>query len=316
MLAGPLADVPPDVERLTIVSDGVLHRLPFEVLPSGNASQSLGERFELSLVPSATIWLRLRRTRPSTSPGAALVLADPEVPRGTAIGRGALDPLPWARREAAAIVRTLPLDGTALHQGNAASERVVKDAASGAYSVVHLAAHARADSAFPERSAVFLAPGDGDEDGWLQAREIAALDLSGSLVVLSACESADGALLSGEGPLSLARAFFAAGAGAVVATRWPLRDDDVAFLMERFYLELGAGASVSRALQRARADAIGAGRPAALWAGVALLGDGSRRPIAAASPRWYSTTRWRLALTATLLLLGMMAVRGARRLLR
>ena len=316
LLARALADVPPDVERLTIVSDGVLHRLPFEVLPSGNASQSLGERFELSLVPSATIWLRLRRARPSTKPGAVLVLADPEVPRGTAIGRGALDPLPWARREAAAIVRTLHLDDAALHQGSAASERVVKDAASGAYSVVHLAAHARADGAFPERSAVFLAPGVGDEDGWLQAREIAALDLNGSLVVLSACESADGALLSGEGPLSLARAFFAAGAGAVVATRWPLRDDDVAFLMERFYRELGTGASVSRALQRARADAIGAGRPAALWAGVALLGDGSRAPIAAASPRWYSTTRWRLAFTATLLLLGMMAVPGARRLLR
>jgi CHAT domain-containing protein len=243
------------------------------------------------------------------SPGATLVLADPEVPRGTGIGDSPLAPLPWARREAAAVVRILHLDAAALHQGSAASERILKDAATGAYAVVHLAAHARADGNFPERSAVFLAPGGVDEDGWLQPREIAALNLGGSLVVLSACESADGALLSGEGPLSLARAFFAAGASVVVATRWPLRDDDVAFFMERFYRELGTGASVSRALARARRDAISSGRPAALWAGVAVLGDGSRTPIPApVSPR-RATTLWRLAIAATFVLIGIIAVR-------
>jgi CHAT domain-containing protein len=246
------------------------------------------------------------------SPGATLVLADPEVPRGTGIGDGPLEPLPWARREAAAVARILQLDADAVHQGSAASERALKDAASGANAVVHLAAHARADGTFPERSAVFLAPGGVDEDGWLQPREIAALNLGGSLVVLSACESADGALLSGEGPLSLARAFFAAGASVVVATRWPLRDDDVAFFMERFYRELGTGASVSRALGRARRDAIASGRPAALWAGVALLGDGSRTPIHAPMSRWHFTTPWRLALAATIVLLGIMMVFAAR----
>jgi hypothetical protein len=133
---------------------------------------------------------------------------------------------------------------------------------------------------------------------------------------LSACESADGALLSGEGPLSLARAFFAAGASVVVATRWPLRDDDVAFFMERFYRELATGASVSRALARARRDAISAGRPAALWAGVALLGDGSRTPIPRRVSPWYVTTLGRLTLAAiVVLLLGLMLL-GAARLIR
>jgi CHAT domain-containing protein len=113
----------------------------------------------------------------------------------------------------------------------------------------------------------------------LQPREIAALDLRGRLVVLSACESADGAILSGEGTLSLARAFFAGGAGGVVATRWPLRDDDAAFLMERFYRALGGGDNAGAALRRARLDAIDAGLPAVAWAGVALMGDGLQRPV-------------------------------------
>jgi hypothetical protein len=79
--------------------------------------------------------------------------------------------------------------------------------------------------------------------------------------------------------LSLARAFFAGGAGGVLATRWPLRDDDAAFVMARFYRALGAGHGLAASLRRARRDAIEAGLPAAAWAGVALLGDGSRNPI-------------------------------------
>jgi CHAT domain-containing protein len=209
------------------------------------------------------------------------VLADPDVPRGNPAGDLRLEPLPWARREAQAIARTLRLDATGVREGSAASERFLKDATLNRFAVLHLAAHARADDDVPERSAVFLSAGSATEDGWLQPREIGALDLRGRLVVLSACDSADGFLLSGEGPLSLARAFFAAGASAVVATRWPMRDDDAAFMMERFYRALASGVSVSAALTQARREAIESARPAAAWAGVILLGDGRLSPLPA-----------------------------------
>ena len=302
LLASALAALPRAVERLVIVSDGALHRLPFEALPVGDDARPLGERFEIAVVPSATLWLRLRRAAAQGPAGTALVLSDPDVPRGTPGGDLRLDPLPWARREAAAIASLLDLDASSVKQGSDASERRLKDTPLG--NIVHLAAHARADDAFPERSAVFLAPGTPDEDGWLQPREIAALDLRGALVVLSACDSAEGALLSGEGPLSLARAFFAGGAGAVVATRWPLRDDDAAFVMERFYRALAAGATTGAALRRARQDTIDAGRPAAVWAGVVLLGDGSRIPVRV-QPR--STIPWP-AMMAFSLALGAAAI--------
>jgi hypothetical protein len=80
-----------------------------------------------------------------------------------------------------------------------------------------------------------------------------------------------------------------------VATRWPLRDDDAAFLMERFYEALASGASVDGALRSARRDALAQGLPAAAWAGVTTLGDGARRPIAATPARVSRLAPWAAA---------------------
>ena len=162
--------------------------------------------------------------------------------------------------------------------GAAASERAVKSLDLRGYGLLHVAAHAVADSARPERSAVLLTPGDAREDGLLQSREIEQLDLSGGIVVLSACQSAAGVVQRGEGVLSLARAFFTAGAHAVIGSRWPIRDDDAAWFFGAFYRHLGTGVSLAAALRLAKRDAIAADRPARAWAGVVLLGSGDLRP--------------------------------------
>ena len=97
--------------------------------------------------------------------------------------------------------------------------------------------------------------------------------------MLSACQTAAGAVLSGEGVLSLARAFFSAGADTVIGSRWPIRDEDAAALFDGFYRHVGAGASLSDALRRAKADAIAAHRPARAWASLVLMGDGGSTPF-------------------------------------
>lgn len=311
LLGDAVGALSPDVSRLIIVSHGDLHRLPFEALRPAPGRPRLGERFEVTLVPSATVWLHLRSLARSQDPlpraNGALVFADPVVAPGSVGGDLQLAPLPWARKEARAISRTLLLDPRQVLEGSAASERALKDARLDRVAILHLAAHARADDAFPERSAVFLTPGSSQEDGWLQPREIAALDLRGRLVVLSACESADGLLLSGEGPLSLARAFFAGGARAVVATRWPLRDDDAAHLMGAFYEALGAGMGTASALRQARRQAIADGRPAAAWAGLVLLGDGAKPVLAPTPPPTFPWLAVTIAITLALGIAGAVA---------
>ena len=198
--------------------------------------------------------------------------------QGLRLGR-----LPHARRESRAIERQLGAVDALV--GPDASERALKARDPQQYALLHLAAHAVSDEVRPERSAVILAAGGDGEDGLLQAREIQHLDLRGRIVILSACETASGAVLNGEGVLSLARAFFQAGARAVVGTRWRIRDEDAAELFDAFYSRLAAGASLSEALARAKQQAIARGRPAAAWGSLILLGDGAATPFATAARR-------------------------------
>ncbi|MFO0820718.1 MAG: CHAT domain-containing tetratricopeptide repeat protein [Pirellulales bacterium] len=81
--------------------------------------------------------------------------------------------------------------------------------------------------------------GINDDDGILRAIEVAQMDLGAAeLVVLSACETALGEAVAGEGLLGLQRAFQVAGARTVVASLWKVDDSATELLMERFYLNL------------------------------------------------------------------------------
>jgi hypothetical protein len=177
--------------------------------------------------------------------------------------------------------------------GEEASEAFVKQQDLRRFAVLHFATHALVDEENPERSAILLAPGAAGEDGLLQIREVVGLGLGGCVVVLSACRSAGGALLEGEGVMGLARAFFQAGVPTVVGSLWPLRDDDGARLFEAFYRHLAAGRSAAGALAAAQRERLADGAPAAAWAGVVVLGNGdfvpfpdgvTRRPPAALWP--------------------------------
>lgn len=299
LLAPALAGLPDGVRRLVVVPDDLLHRLPFAALRPARDSAPLATRYEITLAPSATLWLRWRETRPDPAVTPALVLADPAALAG-------LEPLPYARREGRAVRRHL--GGGELLVGKEASETYVKSGAAGGFGLLHFAAHAVTDEVNPDGSAIHLSPGDGREDGVLRVREIADLDLDGRIAVLSTCESASGEILRGEGVMGLARAFFQAGAHTVVASLWPLRDDDGAALFDRFYRHLSQGKSVAAALQAAQRDRMSEGAPAEAWAGVVVLGDGGRVPVPGG--RGPNPARWALVLG---LLAAALLAYGARR---
>jgi CHAT domain-containing protein len=324
LLSDAVSSLPPGINRLVIVPDGVLHHLPFEALQASREAPPLGARYEIVLAPSATLWLQGRARHRRTPTGRMLVLADPALAdsaeradRGSPIAdpsplRGVrLGRLPHARDESRAIAHHV--SGVDVLIGEKASEQDVKARDLRTYDVLHFAAHAVADEAHPERSAVLLAPGGPAEDGLLQAREIAALDIEESIVVLSACQTAAGAVLSGEGVLSLARAFFEGGAHAVIGTRWPLRDADAAVLFDTFYRHLAAGVSLSAALKATRDEARAAGRPPSAWASLVLLGNGDLRPFAGRRPPVVEKGRHLAPLVVALSILIALGIVLARR---
>lgn len=272
-----LADLPPDVDNLVLVPDGALHSLPFAALRPDVAVPPLAARFALTTVPSISLWLRMKAiARRPADPG--VVLADPPALEVAALGMtDPLGPLPLARREAEAFVEHLGPE-TVARVGGGASEAFVKAGGLEEHAVVHFGAHALLDEAHPHRTAIVLASGEADEDGLLQMREITRANVHGALVVLAGCRSASGAVIGGEGPVGLSRAFFLAGARTVVASQWRIRDDDAAAFFEAFYRRLGEGRSVVDAVRAAQSDRRAAGAPAVAWAGYVVLGDGDFVP--------------------------------------
>ena len=306
-----------------LIPDGPLHELPFAALRDGEESEPLGARVRIDVVPSASLWLRWRTTPLPGGSGAVLALADPEISlAGTVEAFRGAEPwaegqqsfaLPRARDEARAVARSVGGDSRVL-VGPEASEEALKASDPASYRVLHFAAHAVVDDSRPERSAVLLAPGSDAQDGLLQVGEIAALKLDGQIVILSACRGASGLHVEGEGILGLSRAFLAAGARAVLANRWPYRDDDAAVLTAAIAREIGRGKSIGEALTLARRDRVVAGAPAGAWAGVTLIGDGGVTPVPGG--RWRTDWIIPAALIALSALLAGLAWRDARRGLR
>jgi CHAT domain-containing protein/tetratricopeptide (TPR) repeat protein len=327
LLEQPLRELPSGIRRLILVPDDVLHQLPFAALRDSPQAPPLASRFELTEAPSATLWLGWEQRQPPPSPVPALALADPPLPGALGEPRLAaakeraaaaifasgarLGPLPYARRESQAVVRNLG-GGSIRRLGEDASEAFVKATPLARFGVLHFATHAVTDEANPDRSGVLLAPGAANQDGLLQIREIVDLHLDGRVVVLSACSSNTGALLRGEGVMSLARAFFQAGARTVVASLWRLRDDEAADFFDRFYRHLGRGASVAAALQGAQTELIAEGAPAAAWAGLVVLGDGDVVPLPGGR-KGIGVPVWVWGVVGMVLLAGVVVYRWRRR---
>jgi CHAT domain-containing protein len=121
--------------------------------------------------------------------------------------------------------------------------------------------------------------------------------------VLSACRSASGTLLEGEGVMGLARGFFQAGARSVVGSLWPLRDDEAERLVGDLYRHLADGRSLAGALAAAQRDRMQAGEPEAAWAGLVVLGDGDLAPIRR-SPAPLPAAAWVVLAAAAAVALG------------
>jgi CHAT domain-containing protein/Tfp pilus assembly protein PilF len=146
--------------------------------------------------------------------------------------------LAFTRREARAILAVTPKDSGFLAQDFDASRTTALSSELSRYRIVHIATHGVLDSEHPELSGVVLSLVDAHgspQNGFLDLQDVYNLNLSADLVVLSACETALGREIRGEGLVGLTRGFMYAGAPRVVASLWNVQDAATATLMGQFY---------------------------------------------------------------------------------
>jgi CHAT domain-containing protein len=199
--------------------------------------------------------------------------------RTGARGGAQLPRLPFTRREAEAILSTVP-DGAGLKALDfRASRATAKGAELKDYRFVHFATHGLLNSEHPELSGVVLSLVDEQgrlTDGFLRLYEIYNLNLSAEMVVLSACQTALGKEIKGEGLVGLTRGFMYAGSPRVVASLWKVDDRATAELMRRFYEGvLRRGLRPSEALREAKVGMLGEERWKSpyYWAAFELHGE-------------------------------------------
>jgi CHAT domain-containing protein len=164
--------------------------------------------------------------------------------------------LPYSRAEAEAVLKLAAPGGSRRALDFDASRTTALDPALGDYRIVHFATHGILNSQNPELSGLVLSLVDrtgAPQDGILSVQDVYSLDWSAELVVLSACQTALGEEIRGEGLVGLTRAFMYAGAARVIASLWSIDDEATAELMSRLYQGmLGRGLRPAAALREAQ----------------------------------------------------------------
>ncbi|NHN36235.1 CHAT domain-containing protein [Pseudomaricurvus alcaniphilus] len=268
LLIEPIAESLPATNdaNLLIVPHGPLYLLPFALL---GADRPLLQSYNLYYAPSLTVALQSRPDRTTTD--KALVVGNPLMPSPS------LNPLPGAEQEAREIARLL---GVRPLLGAAADESAVRRRL-GTAAIVHLATHGVLGTlaGAPPGSApgmLALAPGS-DHDGWLTPGEIVDIPLAAELVVLSACDTAQGRL-GGDGVQGLSRAFLAAGARHLLASLWKVPDAHTRELMVAFYRHYLAGHEPAAALRQAQLALQAKYQDPYYWAAFIALGTLPAQP--------------------------------------
>jgi len=188
--------------------------------------------------------------------------------------------LPETADELRAVAKVLGAPPTALMLREQASETRVKNTALNGYRVIQFATHGlvAGDLSGLAEPALVLTPPDAPtetDDGLLTASEIAALKLNADWVVLSACNTAAGAGQGADALSGLARAFFYAGARALLVSHWAVYSDAAVALTTRTFAALAKDRSIGRAeaFRRTMVELIEQGQPPSYWAPFIIVGE-------------------------------------------
>ena len=280
----------PARRHVIVVPDGPLVTVPFEVLVEPDSQALLVETHDISYLPSAQFLGRER------TPGARwlppwstqlVAFGDPPVEAAdTFAGAERWQRLTASADEVSGIARLLP-GRSLIYLGAQARKRYLVDHGAQGAPLLHFSTHAVVDNESPDRSRILLAPDSPSAPlDYLFEAEAYDLDLKGvDLATISACDTAQGKFIQGEGVEAFSRAFLAAGSAATITSLWRVPDQPTADFMKLLYYYIANGLPKAEALRLAKMQFLKSGTLLAnprYWAAFVLNGDGwnpSRRVI-------------------------------------
>lgn len=270
-------------KRLLIVADGALQYVPFAALPvpsryDASEPAPLVADHEVVSMPSASALavLRQRSPEPRKAPKGIAVVADPvfgpDDPRAppsrpatgevTSRTRDAVNAqlfarLPFSRLEAEYILAQADTEDNLLALGFDATGEIAASGSLADYRYVHFATHSVIDNELPELSSLVFSQidsrGGARRDGFLRMHQVYQMSLQADLVTLSACRTATGKRIAGEGLVGWTQGFMYSGARRVLVSLWSVDDEATAELMAAFYRGLlSKGLPAAAALREAQ----------------------------------------------------------------
>jgi CHAT domain-containing protein len=317
LLFGPVDGWLSGMQHLLVVPAGPLLSFPLGALVTNGAPADadldtigyLGNSVAISVLPSVAALRDLRAVAGhSKAPQPFIGFADPAFGgdgqsrrsvadaanlcrQGEPIDPAILRGLPRLRESADEVTRiatALGAGADAVVTGTAATERRVRETDLARYRVVAFATHGLLPGELQCQAEPALAlsppatPTKG-EDGLLDASEVAMLKLDADWVVLSACNTAgpDGTL-GGESLSGLTRAFFYAGARALLVSHWAVASGPTVDLTTGMFAAQAKDPTIGKAEALRRAQAAVRAKPQTahpfFWAPFVLVGDGGATP--------------------------------------
>jgi CHAT domain-containing protein len=207
-----------------------------------------------------------------------------------------LIPLPETADELCEVARWLGVPESQVLLGARATETRIKDLSNrgelAQYAILHFATHGALTGQVEgsaEPGLILTPPPAGTnepgyldrDDGFLTASEIAELKLDADWVVLSACNTAGAADSTAEPLSGMVRAFFYAGARALLVSHWEVDSNAAVKLITRAFAELRVDPKIGRAeaMRRSMQEMIENGSPReahpSIWGPFVVAGDGT-----------------------------------------
>jgi CHAT domain-containing protein len=243
----------PDAERLVIVPDDVMHKVPFSAIPLGAKDELrwLGARFEVVRADSLYRYYAELPSTPSNDRDEVVIFADPEFGQGN-LGTTFREPLfsDWVASlerlsftvlEAERIAKLFPSARPTLYLRKSATANVLLSEPVRNAKVLHIATHGYFNPATPDIVGIAAASVDKQNqptNGFISAARLLRSRFRNNLIVVSGCETMRGTGYAGQGVNSISQGFLAQGAGSVIGTLWEVGDRSTADFIGVFYRAL------------------------------------------------------------------------------